>query len=129
MNKWLDTATGPGKAELTPASVDDDHEKYEIEVKTANERGSGTDSNIVLQVVGSAKTVDIHLQAKEAVSTNKDLFEDDQTDIFHVHAKDVGTIKKVVVVSDGKGLGSDWKLEYLKVYHKNQVYKYMRSFS
>jgi hypothetical protein len=33
-------------------------------------------------------------------------------------------IKKIAVEIDGKGLGSEWKLEFIKIMVNNQTYKY-----
>ena len=90
--------------------------KYEVEVKTCSDMGAGTDANIKIALVGGGdKTVEFPFDKNSAVSMNNDIFETGKVDKFEFNGNNVGKLKKITIASDGKGLTSDWKLEYVKV--------------
>ena len=64
---WLDPDTNSVKVELEPISVESGIEKYDVEVKTSNETGAGTDANISLSLIGD-KTVEIKLTSEDSVT-------------------------------------------------------------
>ena len=109
------------KAELLPTSIDSEIEKYEVEVKTSDEKGAGTNSNIKLVLAAVNKTVEFNLDKKYATSKNKDLFETGQVDAFSIYAKEIGNLKKITVLSDKKGLGSDWMLQHVKIAREKEM--------
>lgn len=122
-DKWLDPDTKTNKVELTPTSFEEGFEKYEIEVKTSADTGAGTDSGISMTLFGN-QNLDLALTIKDSVTDVKDLFETGQLDKFDFFAKDIGPLKKISIDLDGKGLSADWKIEYIKIAYKKQVYKF-----
>ncbi len=99
-------------------------QRYDIEVKTGNDMGAGTDEQIKLAINGTESSVSLELQAKDATTANKDIFEKGQVDSFVIYAKQVGNLKNIIIGHDAKGLSGDWKLEHVKIMTNNQTYKY-----
>ena len=64
---------------------------YQIEVQTGNELGAGVDAPVDLVITGSNGELPKFL-LKTAKSTNKDLFEKGQLDIFELKEKDIGKV-------------------------------------
>ncbi len=95
-------------------------DKYEVEVKTADEMSAGTDSNVYLSIHGD-KAEEIKVSLKNA-RNKKNMFEKGKIDKFDLSLKDVGTIKKITLEHDGKKKGSSWKVDHVKIIHKNTFY-------
>jgi hypothetical protein len=98
-------------------------QKYEIEIKTGDDLGAGTDSKVKLSMYGSDRTVDIELDRKDTISNNKDLYERGQVDSFLIINKPLGVMNKISINNESKGLGSDWQLEYVKVSFEDKNHK------
>ncbi len=80
---------------------------------TGSKLGSGTDANVYLIIYGEkTQTERMHLTRQ---TDGDKLFEKGQTDVFKIKATNVGEIKKINVSHDGKGAGSGWFLESIKV--------------
>ena len=89
--------------------------QYEIIVKTSNVRGAGTEANVVITLYGvDADTGEIPLEVN--ADTGGDKFERDAQDIFVVNAMWVGSLQKLRVGHDAKGLGAGWHLERITVH-------------
>ena len=104
------------------STVEKGSDRYEIEVKTADEMGGGTDSNIKLTLIGSEKTIDIDLDKEICISKNKNIFETGNLDKFELVAEPIGRLKKISLSHDGKGIGSDWKVDSVKIVINKDVY-------
>jgi hypothetical protein len=85
-------------------------------------KGSGTDSNIKIKLVGAEKTVEFDLKEKDAISTNKELFEKGNLDRFRVSGDRVGKLKRIALAHDGQGMSDQWKIEYIKVIIDKDTY-------
>ncbi len=97
--------------------------RYNVEIKTANDLGAGTDAKVKLSLIGD-QTVDFEMNQKDATTTNKDIFEKGQIDLFAVYGKEIsGPLKRIIIGHDGKGMGGDWKLEHVKISYKTESYK------
>jgi hypothetical protein len=80
---------------------------------TGSKLGSGTDANVYLVIYGEkSETERIHLIRQ---TDGEKLFERGQTDVFKIKALNVGEIKKINISHDGKGAGSGWFLESVKI--------------
>lgn len=89
---------------------------YILTVTTGSGTIAGTDANVLVCLEGTAgKTSEYRLSQS---STHKDPFEADHEDVFEVVADNVGELKKLHIRQDGKGLGSDWKLDNVIVEEK-----------
>ena len=64
---------------------------YQIEVQTGNELSAGVDAPVDIIITGSNGELPKFL-LKTAKSTNKDLFEKGQLDIFELKEKDIGKV-------------------------------------
>ena len=85
---------------------------YEFSVKTADESGAGTDSNIYIKICGN-KGCTTEQQVNSKISGNA--FERNQVDKFALSDTDVGEISYIEVRSDTKYAGSAWKLEWITI--------------
>ena len=65
---------------------------YQIEVQTGKEMGAGVDAPVDIVITGSAGELPKFL-LKTAKSTNKDLFERGQLDVFELKEKDIGKVE------------------------------------
>ncbi|CAF0916712.1 unnamed protein product [Rotaria sordida] len=86
---------------------------YEIIVYTGGKRNAGTDSQVYVTLFGKngKKTGKIHLQN----SNNKDPFERNQADKFHVQGEYIGELIKLRIEHDNSGLLSGWFLDRIVV--------------
>ncbi|KAI3384069.1 hypothetical protein SNEBB_000281 [Seison nebaliae] len=85
---------------------------YKVQVKTGNVTGAGTDSNVKLLDTVQSK--------------NKNLFENDQLDEFHIYSDELGDIKGIEIVQEKKGLGAKWNVNYITIIDgkKKNEYKF-----
>ncbi len=87
--------------------------EYVITTVTGSKLGSGTDSNVYLVIYGEkAQTEKLHLTKK--IDDGK-LFERGQTDVFKIKALNIEDVKKINLSHDGKGAGSGWFVESIKI--------------
>jgi hypothetical protein len=84
---------------------------------------AGTDSNVLISLHGD-KGEELKVPLKTS-RVKKNMFEKGKIDKFDLNLKDVGTIKKITIEHDGKKKGSTWKLEHVKIIHKNTLYVYV----
>ncbi len=86
---------------------------YEFEIKTGDQSGAGTDSNIFLVLYGEyGETSEVRLNGH--ISGNA--FERNKTDKFKIDMnEDVGRVYRIDLRSDCKYAGSDWLLSYIKI--------------
>jgi hypothetical protein len=87
---------------------------YRIVVVTGVERGSGTDSNVYISIIGSEGKVD-----QFRLDNDKDNFETGRIDVFRHECLDLGDLKQIIIGHDGKGLGAAWLLD--KVFIVNEI--------
>merc|ERR1712013_485424 len=88
---------------------------YDIEVRTGDKSGAGTDANVFIILFGDKCTTD-KIILKDS-KTNKKMFERDQVDVFTVECVEVGKIEKITVGHDNKGGFAGWYLSSVKVAH------------
>jgi hypothetical protein len=100
-------------------------QKYEIDIKTGDEMGAGTDSKAKLAMIGSDKTIEIEMDPKDALNNSSNLLEKGQVDSFVIYAKPLGVMNKISIGNDGKGMGADWLLEYVKISYKTETFRYV----
>jgi len=85
---------------------------YAVAIKTTDNSGAGTDSNIYLQIVGkNGRSKEHHLNSK----ISGDAFEQGKVDNLTIRDKDIGPINSIIIRSDTAYPGSDWELEWLIV--------------
>ncbi|EDQ93112.1 uncharacterized protein MONBRDRAFT_31037 [Monosiga brevicollis MX1] len=111
---WLDKATDDGTmAKTLYASADaieeySAHVPYEIIIKTSDVRNAGTDANVFIDLYGrdqEERDLTAHHEFKDAVKAH---FERNLEDRFNVELPDVGSIYKIRLGHDGKGMSSSW---------------------
>jgi len=84
---------------------------WQVSVFTANDRGAGTDANVLLVIYGknsegtSVKSDEVRLENKG------DDFEAGQVDKFKIETIDVGKPYKIRVAHDNSGSFPGWKLD------------------
>lgn len=93
-------------------SADVNKTTYEFSVKTADETGAGTDSNIYIKICGDNGCT-TEQQVNSKISGNA--FERNQVDKFALSDTDVGKITYIEVRSDTSYAGSAWKLEWITI--------------
>ncbi len=59
-----------------------------------------------------------------ALDTNANNFERGMKDLFHLKAPDVGDVQFVVVKKDNGGLGADWHLQSVELWHPAMQKRY-----
>ena len=102
----LDTSAGSSKRAI---------EMYSVHVVTGSDRGSGTDSNVFLTLIGA----DGKLSEEVALdrSQNKNKFESGAADDFVLNFKNhIDEIAAIRLRSDDSGMGSDWQLSSVTVF-------------
>lgn len=88
---------------------------YEICVDTGNDPGSGTDSRIYCVLYGDDGSTSGQLALAKSLR-HSDPFETGNTDTFrHILPRSLGRVDFVRVRHDATGVGSDWKLERVRV--------------
>lgn len=86
---------------------------YKIFITTSNLKLAGTDANVYINLIGRInESGKISL---EKSLTNKNKFEQGKTDVFEFEAPDVGTLKKIRIGHDNKGIGAGWHLKEVVV--------------
>ena len=83
---------------------------YTVQVTTGNLRGSGTDANVFINIIGSNGDT-----GRVQLAGNRNSFEKSSIDVFGVYAVDLGEISQIEIGHDGKGWFSGWYLERVKV--------------
>ncbi|MGG1268421.1 PLAT/LH2 domain-containing protein [Brevibacillus laterosporus] len=86
------------------SAVQKAQKNYTLEIKTSESTDAGTDSNIKVTIRGSKGSF-----TKEINGT----FEQGDLETFYLSGTDVGEIRSLTLISDGKGWKSDWKVEYV----------------
>lgn len=84
--------------------------QYRVIVKTGDQRGAGTDSNVFLTIYGSKGD-----SGERPLDTSANNFERAMTDTFLIKAPDLGEIDRIKIRSDGSGLGASWFLQQVDV--------------
>jgi hypothetical protein len=105
----------------TPEPVESDAnlEKYEVIVKTADEENAETDASVLIGLYGEkSDALYVPLMQKSA----NGLFNRNSIERFELKLKDTGKIKKIVLRHNGTGRGAAWKVEYVKIIHREEVY-------
>ncbi|CAK8676643.1 unnamed protein product [Clavelina lepadiformis] len=113
-HRWLAPDEGDGKTEveLYPTQVrqQDKLLPYEVTVTTGDKLNAGTDANVILQIYGEDGKSEVM-----PLRNQTDNFERNAVDKFKIEAKDVGPITKIRIGHDGKGFGSGWFLDSVKI--------------
>ena len=42
-----------------------------------------------------------------------------------MYAKSVGKLTKIAIITDGKGMGADWKVDQVKIVHGKETYTWI----
>ncbi|KAJ8001528.1 hypothetical protein DPEC_G00170420 [Dallia pectoralis] len=98
------------RAGTVPLCGHDGSFKYEVQVKTGFSRGAGTSAHVGINVFGrEGRSGHRHLDSPGAFARNG-------LDIFHIATETtLGSIWKIRVWHDNKGLSPSWKLQYVLV--------------
>lgn len=108
------------------AEKDESNTTYTVNIKTADETGAGTDSNIDLVIYGSwGQTSSIRINP--LISGNA--FETGDSDDFNFAAKNVGEIKSIKITSDGSYAGSSWKLKSITIKNEKTGKTYTKTYN
>jgi len=111
-DNWLDKMEGDRQIVRALVPGSGDRTTYIVRVYTANEKDAGTDANIAITIVGSGgKSV----KAKLDHSDKKNKFEKGKIDTFAVDSQDLGELTTITLISDGKGVGADWKVDKVEI--------------
>ncbi|XP_031666914.1 LOW QUALITY PROTEIN: polycystin-1 [Oncorhynchus kisutch] len=98
------------RAGTVPLCGHDGTFKYEVQVKTGFSRGAGTSAHVGISVYGcEGRSGHRHLDSPGAFARNG-------LDIFHIATEtSLGSVWKIRVWHDNKGLSPAWKLQYVLV--------------
>ncbi|CAF3034138.1 unnamed protein product [Rotaria sp. Silwood2] len=97
---------------------------YEIAVYTGDKSGAGTDSKVYITLFGNDGKQTQKIQLKN--SNNKDPFEKNQVDTFHVESDYIEELTKLRIEHDNTGRGPGWFLDRIVVTDlKNSSTKYI----
>ncbi|XP_006835208.1 PREDICTED: lipoxygenase homology domain-containing protein 1 [Chrysochloris asiatica] len=86
---------------------------YEVQVITGNVPKAGTDANVYLTIYGEEYGDTGERPLKKSDKSNK--FEQGQTDIFTVHAMDLGPLTKIRIRHDNSGNRAGWFLDRIDI--------------
>lgn len=82
--------------ELEPSEMETNVKRYEMHVKTADDTGAGTNSNVFVSLKGaSGELANVNLNNYVVDSVGKDMFEQDQLDKFVFYMKDIGKVRNL----------------------------------
>ncbi|UJR34623.1 hypothetical protein I4U23_027400 [Adineta vaga] len=95
---------------------------YKITVVTGDKDRSGTDARVFLIIYGDKENSGEHQLVKS--ETNKNKFEQTETDVFHMHINSLGTLRKIQIRHDNSGFGPGWYLFSVEIYDYNAHQKY-----
>jgi hypothetical protein len=96
-------------------------EKYEVIVKTADEANAETDASVLIGLYGEKQDV---LFVPLMHKSSNGVFARNSVERFELKLKDTGKIKRIALRHNGTGKGASWKVEYVKIFHKDTVYMY-----
>ena len=85
--------------------------QYQIDVYTADVKHAGTDANVFITIYGSNGDTGRRALKKKFV----DLFERGKKDDFKLEALDLGSLTRLRVEHDNKGLGAGWMLDKIVI--------------
>jgi len=110
--RWLSATQDDKKTEreLTTSTEPCTATAYNVVVKTGNVRGSGTDANVFLDIVGAK-----FASGRRKLDNMWNNFESGQTDTFNIESIDVGEIQKIVLGHDNSGAGPGWFCESVTI--------------
>ncbi|XP_074134524.1 lipoxygenase homology domain-containing protein 1-like isoform X1 [Sminthopsis crassicaudata] len=91
---------------------------YEIHVYTGSKLGAETDSNVLINLIGSRG--DSGKRRLHQSKNNQVKFRQGQMDIFVIRAVSLGELKKVLISHDGTGPGNGWFLEKIIIKFKEE---------
>lgn len=92
--------------------------KYEIEITTGTLAGSGTDSDILLSIIGSKSKTNF-IQLNSYLKNNQ--FKTGHTNSFFLILEDVGNIKELQLQSSKSSLNANWFLNRIKIKRENET--------
>lgn len=95
---------------------------YRIFVTTSNFQNAGTDSNVFIQLYGNEKSkrgtvsqlISVKFPLEKSLNHQKK-FRPGQKDLFEIEETFVGSLKKIRISHDGKGVNSGWHLKKLVI--------------
>jgi PLAT/LH2 domain len=82
-------------------------------VITGTAFGAGTDSSVYITLHGENGS-----SSETLLDTGGNNFENGQTDVFHIVARDLGNLQRVTIRHDDKGIGSGWLLDRVVVHNE-----------
>ncbi|XP_007487288.3 oxygen-regulated protein 1 [Monodelphis domestica] len=89
---------------------------YEIHVYTGSKLGAETDSNVLINLIGTRG--DSGKRRLHKSMNNQVKFQQGQVDIFVIKSVSLGELKKVLISHDGTGPGNGWFLEKIIIKFK-----------
>lgn len=115
--RWLAVDEDDGKIvrELTSNTATQHLDKttYNIQIKTGDVFGAGTDADVHLKIFGEKGDSDkITLRTSD---NTKNKFERNQTDKFTYEFDDLGKIKSILIGHNGKKPGAGWFLDWVEI--------------
>ncbi|XP_072460708.1 lipoxygenase homology domain-containing protein 1-like isoform X3 [Notamacropus eugenii] len=91
---------------------------YEIHVYTGSKLGAETDSNVLINLIGTRG--DSGKRRLHQSKNNQVKFQQGQVDVFVIKAVSLGDLKKVLISHDGTGPGNGWFLEKIIIKFKEE---------
>jgi len=112
---WLDSSSGDGQIcrTLFPQGSGDAKSRlcrYKVETLTSDLKGSGTDANVWIDLVGAASR-----SGKRPLETSRNNFKRGREDVFHLETVDLGRLLHIDIGHDNAGLGGGWHLAQVGV--------------
>ncbi|CAF1439021.1 unnamed protein product [Adineta steineri] len=125
--RWLDTDKDDGEIvrQLTLSGVSETPVYvvlYKITVVTGDKDRSGTDANVFLTIYGDKS--DSGEQQLNQSKTNKNPFEQTETDVFDLYLISLGRLRKINIRHDNKGWGPGWYLFKIEIDDSKTHQKY-----
>eukprot|EP00775_Hariotina_reticulata_P001782 gene1782-2116_t len=110
---WIGKAAP--RLQLSPGSVTNKN-LYKVMFKTSDIRGAGTDARVSVTLFGMADDGVVQDSGSHVCDNSSNNFERGAVDIFNIACRDLGkNLSKILVVSNGIGLGGSWHLDSVEV--------------
>ena len=83
---------------------------YQVTVVTGVARGAGTDASVYVTLIGDAAST-----PEMVLDGAANDFERSETNVFQLHAIDVGTLKSIRIRHTNTGLGAGWLVDHVRI--------------
>lgn len=120
-NNWLSKSDGDKLTErelmaTDPSDIASAQTAYKVMVHTMDIKNAGTDADVFLEVFGRTKEgKSVSSGRTQLRNSSTNLFERGNSDAFVITCPDLGTLERLVVAHNNRGVGPGWALGSIEV--------------